>query len=147
MHTHKHTHTLIEAAIHFTWVSLQDSFRGKSSVSSENVCLDSSVLCTHWSNIPNIRAEKSGCSVLQYVAMCCSVVQCGAVCCGVSRIIFIGAEKSGCTVLQCLVACCSVLQCVAYYIFRGCGVNLQCVALCCSVLQCVAYLIYRGWGV
>ena len=57
------------------------------------------------------------CSVLQWVAVCCSVcavcLQCVAVCC---------------SVMQCVTACCSVSQCVAV-----CCSVLQCVAVCCSV--------------
>jgi len=79
------------------------------------------------------------CSVLQYVAVCCSeeartfpessgVLQCVAVCC---------------SVLQCVAACCNALQCFATrkqaqnLRLQVCCSVLQCVAVCCSVLQCV----------
>ena len=73
------------------------------------------------------------CSVLQYVAMCCSVLFAD-----------VGGIQVG-DLVQCVIAvCCSVLQCVAVYcsvslqsVSMFCSV-LQCVAVCCSVLQCVA---------
>jgi len=45
------------------------------------------------------------CSVLQFVAVCCSVY---AVCCSVLQCVAVC-----CSVLQCVAVCCSVLQCVA----------------------------------
>jgi len=96
------------------------------------------------------------CSVLQYVAVCCSAQQ---------RTYFIRATLTRlalvthviatiretcahllvpfaasyacvavcCSMMQCVTVCCSVLQCVI-----GCRTVLQCVAECCSVLQSVA---------
>ena len=74
------------------------------------------------------------CSVLQFVAACCSanmneahVLQCVAVCC---------------SVLQCVAVCCSVLQCVAMQYERGMSRN-RAGSLCVLhgvvvLLQCVA---------
>jgi len=75
------------------------------------------------------------CSVLQYVAVCCSVLQCvaayvaqGGVATAAGSMRAASIEFCACcSVLQCVTVCCSVLQCVA------------CVAvccMCCSVLQC-----------
>ena len=72
-------------------------------------------------------AERLHCSVLQFVAVCCSVF----------------------SELQCVVVCCSILQRVAVSfsdvsqeiqvrVLRMCCSVLQCVAVCCSVLQCGA---------
>ena len=87
------------------------------------------------------------CSVLQYVAVCCSMLQCAAHvrgCCSRCAAVC----YAYCSVLQHTAACCIVSHCVA-----GCCRMLQCadsnkklnsvgcqghVAACCSVLQCVA---------
>ena len=64
------------------------------------------------------------CSVLQYLALCCSVcvLQCVEVCFR-SNVFNTGNVVPG--VLQCVAVCCSVLQCVA-------------ACVCCSMLQRVA---------
>ena len=84
------------------------------------------------------------CSVLQYVAVCCSVLQCVAVasyqsppyqvCCSALQRVAVCCILSVTTVpgvWQCVAVSYSALQCVPLCV-------LQCVAECCSVLQCVA---------
>jgi len=81
------------------------------------------------------------CSVLQFVAVCCSALhewrQCGSPC---------WCCESVC-VLWCAAMCCSVLQCAAMCVaawgasmWQPLLVLLRCarVTVCCSVLQCVA---------
>ena len=103
------------------------------------------------------------CSVLQFVASCCSVLQCvalwiskenvlvesqrcAAVCCmvlhGVAVCCSFGFENVCCSMVQHDAMCCSVLQCVVVWIsntslLRPRGV-LKRAAACCSVLQRVA---------
>jgi len=74
------------------------------------------------------------CSVLQYVAVCCTVLHCLEHHLATDLMHFVLASKVFCcSVLHCgLVVCRSVMRCVALI----CSV-LQCVAVCCSVLQCV----------
>ena len=78
------------------------------------------------------------CSVLQYVAMCCSVLFAD-----------VGGIQVG-DLVQCVIAvCCSVLQCIAvchcslFQCFAVCCSVLQCVAVCCSVLQRDVYVCGR----
>ena len=89
------------------------------------------------------------CSVLQWIAVCCTVLQCVLT---LTHLYVIFAVC--CSVLQCVAVCCSVLQCVAvcwhwlihmWYLecFGVCCSVLQCVAVCCSVLQFVA--MCRHW--
>jgi len=114
----------------------------------------------------NMHMNFECCSVLQYVAVCCSVV-------ATSTYRAIGASRGKvtaicmctfcvavrCSVLQCVAVCCSVLQfrCNVYIPChrrrkrrRHCTMHvlccsvLQCVAVCCSVLQCVAVLLQRA---
>jgi len=82
------------------------------------------------------------CSVLQYVAVCCSMLLQGVVTCyKLHSAVYMYGGSCGavcCSVLQCVVAgCCSVLQrCVCRWYVMCCSI-LQSVAVCCSVLRMV----------
>jgi len=105
--------------------------------------------------------SKTGHSVLQHFAVCCSVLRCVAVwrhlhgifqnrslcvavCCSVLWCVAVC-----CGVLQCVAVCCDVLRCVEICMslsetghcvlqcFAVCCSVFRCVALCCDVLQCV----------
>jgi len=104
------------------------------------------------------------CSVLQFVAVCCSEIrvpmECPARCdsvAGCCRVLNCVAVKLKFPwnvppgVIQCVAACCSLLQCVAvefkfpWNVPPGllqcaapCCIMMQCVLVCCSVLQFVA---------
>jgi len=107
-----------------------------SQITRHTLCRRSALIC-RVSGVVSVT-----CSVLQYVAVCCSVrkwccqrrLRCVAECCSVLQRAQVALSTSPavcCSVLQCVAVCCSVRR-------WRCQHHLQCVAVCCSVLQCVA---------